>query len=186
MEYKILEANGTENENVDGAAFNNFCSGGKNYVMKGILNECSVYSPSSNSIGISTGELVIQGFRIKILSPYFYSFTGEADTVTEYNIIARIRLKIDRSVEFELLCSERNEVEQEELYKTESGVYEVRIATFTRTLEGITAATITIPVGYPGNRSLPDVDQTDNGKILMVQNGVWSLVKIVTAEEGEV
>ena len=81
MEYKILERNGDENENVDGAAFNNFCADGRNLIFKGVLNECNFVKNETNAIKIDTGELIIQGFRIKIVKPYIYSFSSSASQV---------------------------------------------------------------------------------------------------------
>ena len=70
MEYKILESNGVEIDNLDGAAFNNFAAGGQDGILEGVGNECAVYQPSNNSISIMTGVLVLSGFRIKITDPF--------------------------------------------------------------------------------------------------------------------
>lgn len=42
MSYKILEQNGIDIENIDGAAFNNFAAGGRDGIMAGVLSECAL------------------------------------------------------------------------------------------------------------------------------------------------
>lgn len=136
MEFKILEANGVENENVDGAAFNNVMAGGENGIFKGILNECNVYSPTSNSIAIGTGVVMVQGFRIKITDPYIHNFSSVPVEPTEYHLVAKITLLSTRDVSFELICRRKQELVQENLFRTESGVYEAEIATFVHAVSG--------------------------------------------------
>ena len=41
--YKILERNGVDNENIDGAAFNNFAAGERDGIVAGVLSQCSIY-----------------------------------------------------------------------------------------------------------------------------------------------
>ena len=103
MDYKILEANGVDNENVDGAAFNNFISSSQPGIIQGILNECPVYQVNSTTVGIGTGELIISGFRIKILSDYSIQQSASVPD-TEFQIAAKITLNSDRSVLFEFVC----------------------------------------------------------------------------------
>lgn len=151
MEYKILEANGVENENIDGAAFNYFASGGKNGILKSVLKECSLYQPSSNSIAINTGELIIHGFRVKITDPYIQSFSSSPNFPIDYHLVARITLSADRSVSFEIICRQIQNLMRDNLYDIEHGAYEEEIARFTHTPNGITnveAKLIPILGGY--------------------------------------
>lgn len=135
MEYKILEANGVENENVDGAAFNNFTAGGRNGIIKGILNECFVSIDSGKTIRVDTGEIIIQGFRVKITSAYSNTFTSFPAISIPYQLVARITLLADRTVSFTLDCRETKNLTQDNLYSVEEGTYEVEIARFTLTPE---------------------------------------------------
>ena len=137
MEYKILEANGVENENVDGAGFNNFCAGNKDLIIKGVLNECNIVATNLNTITIDTGELLIKGFRFKITSPYSHSFSSVAATPTNYEIIARITLLADRTVNGEIICRTPQELVQNNLFASETGTYESVVATFIHTVDGI-------------------------------------------------
>lgn len=145
MSYKILEKTGVENENVDGSAFNNFSAGGKDGVIKGILDECSI-SAVDNSINISTGEILIQGFRIKIISPYQYVFTSFPAVNTEYQIVAVLELGSDRSVSVDIVCREKTSLIKENLYKSEQGKYESELATFSVYDQKISSVARVLPI----------------------------------------
>ena len=130
MRYKILEQNGTTIENVDDAGFNNFIAFDKSGIIPNILDECSVFCPSSNSVAISPGELLIKGFRVKITERYTYSFTSNSSTKVSYQLVARIVLQADRSVTFHVVCRQIGSLTQSNLYENESGTYEIEIARF--------------------------------------------------------
>lgn len=136
MEYKILEAIGVENENVDGAAMNNLSSRGESGVIPGVLNSCNVYVSGSSEIVVDTGELIINGFRVKILSPYSVHRTASSSNIS-HHIVAKISLFPDRSVQFSMECRPYSNLVQEALFSSEQGVYEVEVARFSTTPEGI-------------------------------------------------
>lgn len=131
MEYKIFEENTTENENVDGAGFNNFCSSGRDVIIQGILNDCRVLATGVNVVTIKTGELLIQGFRIKLLEPFVYTFSALPSIPIKYEIVGKLQLYENRDVTFEFIVRVPQKLTQDELFKEEKGVYEVQIATFT-------------------------------------------------------
>ena len=86
---RILENNGIDNTNIDGASFNNFCAGQEVELIKGRLNECAITSPSSSVVNINTGELIIFGSRIIIDSTNF-TFSTLPSTATRYSLVAEI------------------------------------------------------------------------------------------------
>lgn len=129
MEYKILEANGVENENVDGAAFNNFTARNQDGILSGVLNECSVYSENNTTVIVDTGELIIRGFRVKITDPYSVQRTASASDI-QYHIVGKIILYSDRSVLFSVECRPVSPLMQDSIYTQEYGTYEVEIARF--------------------------------------------------------
>lgn len=144
MEYKILEANGVENENIDGAALNNFTARGENGILKNVLNECVVFS-SGLSVTVSTGELLIQGFRIKITDPYTVQASTSASELS-FQIIGRITLSKDRTVLFDMETRQPTTLVQDNIWATESGVYEVEVASFKTGSSGVMEALRSIPV----------------------------------------
>lgn len=130
MSYKILEMNGAENENIDGAAFNNFAASGRDGIIKGVLNECKIFASSDTTIEISTGEFIVQGFRIKIQSPQSYLLTSRVPSQEFYGVI-RLELSLDRTLSCEIQFRQDPPSRKDRLFAAESGVYEVQIAKFT-------------------------------------------------------
>ena len=135
MEYKILEANGTENENIDGAEFNNFTASGRSGVVESVLNECSL-SAVSNTITIATGLLIIKGIRVKILAPETFSFTGYPSEDTNYEMVAGVTLTSNKEVSFYLQNRIPQPLTEEDLFVHERGTYEIQLATFTHSTDG--------------------------------------------------
>lgn len=156
MSYKILEQNGIQNENVDGAAFNNFSAGGRNGILKGVLNECLVYKTSSNILTISPGEILVQGFRVKILDSEDFPIAGFPSIDTDYHLIIELTLYLDRSVSVRLLCRPVERLLQENLFGNEEGIYQEEIASFVYSTQGSieelnpTMNVISGPVGEGG------------------------------------
>ena len=130
MEYKILESPGTEIDHIDGAIFNNFSAMGQDGIIPEVRDECSVIQPTSNQVSVMPGELLIHGFRVKILSSFDFSFTSSAASSIAYHIVARITLMTDKSVLFEIDCREVQALQKDDLYHTGSGIYEIELATF--------------------------------------------------------
>ena len=85
----ILENNGIDNTNIDGASFNNFCAGQRSGIIKGVLNECAITSPSSSVVNINTGEVNYIWLRIIIDSTNF-TFSTLPSTATRYSLVAEI------------------------------------------------------------------------------------------------
>ena len=126
----------TENENVDGAALNNAIFGGKNGIMKGILNECKVYE-YLGKVRISTGVIVVQGFRLKITEEWVATLNSAPVADTEFHIVVRLKLYSGtHAASAEIVLRENGDLVQENVFATESGVYEAEIATCTLTKEG--------------------------------------------------
>jgi hypothetical protein len=151
MEYKILEQNGIENENVDGAEFNNLSTGLKDIVVGKVFDECNFVITDSSTLTMLPGLLVIQGFRIKVLAQYEYKFASLPVTKYVYNVVARINLASDRSVSFAIDCLPQGTVlRKDNLFKNEVGTYETILATFDIDSTGITSVKKVIPTQKGG------------------------------------
>lgn len=135
MSYKILEQNGVDNENIDGGAFNNFSAGNRDGIIGGVLSECAV-TATGNSIGISPGELIIHGIRVKLISVETLTLASAPSEPIRYQIIAQIELKADKSIAFSLFVQEVADLIQEELYASDLGTYQVEVARFTHGSNG--------------------------------------------------
>lgn len=196
MLYKILEQNGIEIENIDGAAFNNFVIAGKNCILKGVLDECRIVKPSSNSLIVSKGVMIIQGVRIKILEDQLFTLTSTPAVNEAYQIIAQIELKQDRDLDFALFIRPAGEsLQHTPLFKEESGVYEVEVGHFVYTSDGIIESLqATLPVAYGTPETVGEavdglMTQTINGieKLYLSYQGkaVGGGVDLPDADKGE-
>lgn len=147
MRYKILEQNGVNHENVDGGAFNNFTAGGRDGIIKGVLNECAIVKVSSNIISISTGEMLIHGIRIKFEESNTFELDSYPAVPIDYRMVVDLTIDANRAVTVSIvLDAGGGTLIQEELYRTESGHYQVEIARFTHSPNGIENLTPSLEV----------------------------------------
>jgi len=135
MPYKILEQNGIDNENVDGAALNRFVAGGRDGIIKGVLSECAL-SGAGNGVGIAPGLILMCGIRVKIIDMETLFLSSAPLTAMQWQIIVRATLQRDRKVSVNFLLRAPGELRQDALYATESGVYEVKLGSFVHNPDG--------------------------------------------------
>lgn len=159
MEYKILESLGVENDHIDGAAFNNFVASNESGIIAGILEECPLYLPDSETIAVGTGELIISGFRVKITSP-FSQRIGSYTLAQDFHIIAEIQLSQDKSVQFRMFCVNETEyfalkpLRKDNLFAQNSGTYQLDFAEFTSSAWGISSELRLAKILIPDVKSL--------------------------------
>lgn len=148
MAYKILEKNGVDNENIDGAAFNNFSAGGRDGIVAGVLSECSL-SLSGNVIGIAPGELILHGFRVKITETETFSNSSVPVSAEKYQIIAQIVVSDNNDVVFSFLIRSPATLIQENIFDNNRGTYQIEIGTYMHNPDGsISELTRTVQVFY--------------------------------------
>ena len=148
MAYKILEKNGVDNENIDGAAFNNFSAGGRDGIVAGVLSECSL-SLSGNVIGIAPGELIMHGFRVKITETETFSNSSVPVSAEKYQIIAQIVVSENNDVVFSFLIRSPATLIQENIFDNNRGTYQIEIGTYMHNPDGsISELTRTVQVFY--------------------------------------
>ncbi len=135
MAYKILEANGVDNENVDGGALNRFIARNKSGIVGRVLSECALTATGSQ-IGISPGLLMICGIRVKITEIETLGFSALPVEPIEYQIIAQVTLGSSGAVDFSLFLQLPATLIQEELYVSNHGTYQVELGRFTHATDG--------------------------------------------------
>ena len=133
--FKILESNGVEIENIDGLQFNNFVSGNKDCRVKGVLNECNVQM-AGNTLILDTGLLIVKGVRIKITSPIYFTLTGIPSVATNYHLVATLKIQEDRNLTVEIKPRIFTPLIQDDIVKQEYGTYESEIVTFIHNTDG--------------------------------------------------
>lgn len=137
---RILNNNGIDNTNIDGASFNDFCAGQRSGIIKGRLNECLVINPSSSVLTMDTGELIISGVRLVLNNLTQFTFSTLPATTIRYSLVAEISIDNDSLVDRRIFIQQSDtELIQNKLFKTESGfgIYQVEIAKFSLTSDGI-------------------------------------------------
>lgn len=173
---KILENNGIEIENIDGAAFNEFLAG-KDGVVKGVLDECIVYKASSNVLKMGTGLILVHGVRIKMLEETSLNIPSNSFPATpiRYRYILTLELKSDKSFDVSFKSEEfsNRELIKEDLYKTNQGKYELELFRYTIDANGYTDIIRVFDIIAGGGKGEQGA-QGEEGKSLYgftVQNG---------------
>ena len=148
MSYKILEQNGIDNENIDGAAFNNFSAGNRDGIIKDVLNECEL-SSTGNIISVAAGEMILHGFRVKITAPETLSAASAPAARTEYQIVAQVTLSDNHAVAFTLFFQLPQALVQNPMFDTDLGTYQAELGRFYQETDGaISGLRRTLPVIY--------------------------------------
>lgn len=127
---RVLENLGVENYNTDGAAFNYYIASGRNMIVAGVGRECIVEKINDNTVEVAPGELIIHGFRVRIEKAKQFTVSLETKR-TQYSIIATIKLKEDKTVDFYWrMPSGFPGLIQDNLFVNNTGTYQVKIASF--------------------------------------------------------
>lgn len=144
MSERILEKNGVDNTNIDGAGFNRFCAGNRDGIIQGILNECAA-AVQGNTFTLSTGELIICGFRIVIESPIVKTFSAIPVSPITYQLVAEIQVTSSSDVQFTLKFQIAQQLVQDDLFNTLSGqgTYQAEICRFTQGTDGNLSVLVT-------------------------------------------
>lgn len=137
MSIRILTKNGIDNTNIDGARDHNFNAGRRSGIVKGVLNECNIFSSSSNTIAIDTCELRLCGHRIVIDETIYKTFSNSPASAIRYSIVARVVVDSENNVSFDTIIKSINEpLSTDNLDKTGFGTFELELGRFTLQTDG--------------------------------------------------
>lgn len=158
--FKILEQNGIDNENIDGAAFNNFSAGNRDGIIKDVLNECAL-SSTGNIISVAAGEMILHGFRVKITAAETLSAASAPAVRTEYQIVAEVTLSDNHAVAFTLFFQLPQALVQNPMFDTDLGTYQVELGRFYQETDGaISGLRRTLPVIYADSEKYAEEAKT--------------------------
>ena len=135
MAYKILENDGVDITNIDGAVLNNFSAGNRSGLVGGFLNECAL-SSTGNSIILSTGCLMLHGVRVKISEVESVVMSSTPSQDTRYQLIAQVIVDTAGKVEFSLFAQAVQSLIQNAFLVDGMGTYQLEIGQFTHTTSG--------------------------------------------------
>lgn len=183
MSYKILESNGVEIENIDGAEFNNFSAGDQSGVVGGVLDECKI-TATSNVLTLESGLLLVSGIRIKITSSIDFSILGNPAEKTLYQLIAKVSLSTTKEVSFDLFVRFYEQVVQDKLFLLEKGEYELELAQFYHNTDGsITNLRTTANIILVNN--IKNIENKFNYLKQDIENDVESFKEEIRAETSQ-
>lgn len=168
---KILEQNGIDIENVDGAAFNNVCMNGKSGILPGVLGQCTMSAASSNVLSVGSGELIISGFRVKLTESTVFTFSVSPESDVQYYLIATIRVSASHEVSFEFTYSTDPTVVQDSIFETEQGIYQVQFGKFMHRSDGTIDSV---------ERLLSVLDDLNNLSVLKIGNTTVTEQQIIS------
>lgn len=134
---RILEKNGVDNTNIDGAGFNRFCAGDRDGIIKGRLNECAI-AVQGNTLTVGTGELLVSGFRVVLDAPMVFTMSSAPTVAQRYQLIAEVSVDGNSEPTFDMRTQLVTELKQNPIFATASGngVYQVELCTFTHATNG--------------------------------------------------
>lgn len=139
MAIKILTKNAVDNTNIDGARANHFAAGMRSGIVKGALNEGTLFASASNVLALNTCELRISGHQVVIDEVEYKTFTNIPAANTRYALIAQIVVDENSDPTFSLIVQlATTALIQQNLFANEtgSGTYQLELGRFTLEPEG--------------------------------------------------
>lgn len=134
----LLERTGGTVSALQGALANHISTGGFSGYARGYLNNFDVFLLSSNVIGIETGLIQIQGFRVQNNTIQQATVVLQPSVPTPMHLIAILDIKLDAensSCVFDV--QPIRTLRSDNIFKTGQGVNEVELARFVATSTGI-------------------------------------------------
>lgn len=179
---RVLENLGVENYNTDGAAFNYYITSGRSMIVAGVGRECIVEKINDNTVELAPGELIIHGFRVRIEKAKQFTISLGTQR-TQYSIIATIKLKEDKTVDFYwLMLSGSPGLKQDNLFVNNTGTYQVKIASFFAGISNpISSITQELKVGFATESVAKKLDCP-----LSPNNELWTIPRIKPGTTNEV
>lgn len=137
--FKILDKQGGEVTASQQAVFNKISTNNADGYVDGFLNNLNMAVMSSNMISIDSGLLSIQGFRSvnDTLAIYTVSVTP-SEPIPFQLVAAYSHFVSDENDTLEITTRPVQELRREPLFSGQNAVYEVELAEFTMTADGIT------------------------------------------------
>ena len=143
--FKLLDKKGGEVTAEQQAVFNKISTNNADGYVDGFLNSLRIAKMSSNVISIDSGLLLIQGFRSinDTLTTYTVSVTPSEPI--PFQLVATYSHFIsDENDTLEITTRPTQELRREPLFAGQNAVYEVELAEFNMTADGIADFTVTL------------------------------------------
>lgn len=137
--FKILDKFGGEVSANEQAIFNKISTNNSSGYVNGYLNSLGISKLTSNVIGIDSGLLSIQGFRFVNDTLQTYTVSVTPSQPIPFQLVAVFSHYVSSENDtLEVITRPIESLRQENLYGGSNAVYELELARFTMTSDGIT------------------------------------------------
>lgn len=137
--FKILDKFGGEVSANEQAIFNKISTNNSSGYVNGYLNSLAIARLTSNMISIDSGLLSIQGFRFVNDTLQTYTVSVTPSQPIPFQLVAVFSHYVSSENDtLEIITRPTEELRQENLYGGSNAVYELELARFTMTADGIT------------------------------------------------
>lgn len=143
--FKILDKRNGEVTASQQAVFNKISTNNADGYVDGFLNSLRIAKMSSNMISIDSGLLSIQGFRSVNDTLTTYTVSVTPSEPIPFQLVATYSHYIsDENDTLEITTRPTQELRREPLFAGQNAVYEVELAEFNMTADGIADFTVTL------------------------------------------
>lgn len=143
--FKILDKFGGEVSANEQAIFNKISTNNSSGYVNGYLNSLGISKLTSNAIGIDSGLLSIQGFRFVNDTLQTYTVSVTPSQPIPFQLVAVFSHYVSSENDtLEIITRPTRSLRQENLYGGSNAVYELELARFTMTADGITDFVVTL------------------------------------------
>lgn len=164
--FKILDKFGGEVTANEQAIFNRISTNNSSGYVKGYLNSLGISKLTSNAIGIDSGLLSIQGFRFVNSALITHTVNVTPSQAIPFQLVAVFSHYVSSENDtLEIITRPIEDLRQENLYGGSNAVYELELARFTMTADGITDFKITLEQLTYNDQDFTEVlDKVDNAE----------------------
>lgn len=143
--FKVLDKFGGEVSANEQAIFNKISTNNSSGYVNGYLNSLGISKLTSNAIGIDSGLLSIQGFRFVNDTLQTYTVSVTPSQPIPFQLVAVFSHYVSSENDtLSIITRPIESLRQENLYGGSNAVYELELARFTMTADGITDFTATL------------------------------------------
>ena len=143
--FKILDKFGGEVSANEQAIFNKISTNNSSGYVNGYLNSLAIARLTSNTISIDSGLLSIQGFRFVNDTLQTYTVSVTPSQPIPFQLVAVFSHYVSSENDtLSIITRPTESLRQENLYSGSNAVYELELARFTMTADGITDFVVTL------------------------------------------
>lgn len=137
MAINLLESNRISQNAFSGMATNYLCSEYQNGYINNVLQNFKIINVGSNSISIAPGVVLIEGSRILNDDNYDITITSFPDSTLLYHLVLKLEVTTSGDNAFSIIYRQVSALQKDDILKEGTGIYELELATFDLSPNGI-------------------------------------------------